>query len=89
MQPGDQFLHVRRGHVGQRQPGQVGVAKLQHPRPERELPAVTAHVAEPDQGQQEPAGGGPGQPGGLGYLAEAEVLPVRPEGADDGQPAVQ
>ena len=89
MQPGDEFLQVRRGHLRQRQPGQVGIAELEHPRPQRELPAVVADVTELDQGQQEPARRRPGQARRLGDLAQAQPLSVRPERPDHRQPAVQ
>ena len=52
--PGDERLHVRKCDLGQRQAGQVGVAELQHPGPQREQPAIGAHVTEVDERVQEP-----------------------------------
>ena len=87
--PGDKLLQVRRGHLGHGQARQVGVAELQHARAQRELPAVIAHIAELHQRQQEPSSRRPGQPGRPGDLAEAQPFPVRAEGPDHRQPAIQ
>ena len=86
---GDKFLQVRRCNLRHAEAGQVGVAEFQHARPERELPAVVAHVAELDQGEQEPARRRPRQAGGPGDLAEAEPLSVRSECLDHRQPAIE
>ena len=85
----DEFLQMRSRHVRQSQPGEVGVAKLEDPGPEREFPPVAAHVAQLHQGEQEPAGSGPGQPGSTRYLAQAQPLPVRAERPDDREPAIE
>jgi hypothetical protein len=50
--------------------GEIRVAELQHGGRQRELAPVGTDVAQVLEGEQEPAGGPPGQVGALGDLGE-------------------
>ena len=67
--------------AGQRQAGQVGVAQPEHPRREPEPLAVLAHVAQVDEGEQEPPRRGAGQAGGARDLAERQLGVCGPNAA--------
>src|SRR5688500_208755 len=80
---------MRLGDLGQAETGEVGVAELEHARREREAPAVGAHVAEVGEREQEAPGGGAGEAGAARDIRERELGVLRPEGADDGEPALE
>ena len=74
-----QRRQVGRGQLRQRPSAQRGVAQLQQPGQQPELPALRGDVAELVEGQQRPAGGGPGQAGALRDLVstiEDEVTAI-------------
>src|SRR5262249_44409376 len=58
-------------------------------RPRRERAPGAADIPQLLQGQQEPPGGGPGEPGALGDLRQRQRGVLRREAADHGQAAVQ
>ena len=89
MDPADQLLHVRLGHLGQAHAGEVRVAQLQHPGAQREVAAVASDVAQLHERQQEPPGRGPGEAGGPGHLRQRQPGMLGVERADHRQPPVQ
>ncbi len=67
----------------------VGAAELEDLGAEPELAAVDADVAEVDEGEQEAACGGAGEPGRAGHVAERQGRIVGIEGTDHGQAPLQ
>src|SRR4029079_10720525 len=63
----------------------VGRAQRQHPRGEGELAVARADEPELLEGQQQAAGGGPREPGGLRDVAERHLGPLAAEAGDDVQ----
>jgi len=82
VRPRHQGLHVRPGDVPQAAGQHVGHAEVEHPRCQLEAAVDLAHIAELGQGQQDPAGRGPGQLRGGGHRGERHDRLQRLEGPD-------
>ena len=86
---GHQRFHVRPGDIPQAQRAHVRHAQAHHLRGQPEGPAGGPDEAQLLQGQQQAAGGGPGQPGRGRHLAERHAAVVYAERGQDVQPARQ